>query len=91
MVRISGNEYIVFIIRIRPVPREIQGAEPVWRGEVEYLDASMNTSRKAFFKSLEEIILFIRPVLQEMGMETAGPSPGRRCLINSIRTFLSRL
>src|SRR5687768_7428088 len=60
------NENQVFIVRIRALPREIPGARPLWRGEIEQL----NTGRKAFLKGLEEIMHFIQPVLEEMGMET---------------------
>ena len=69
MAGIPGNDNQVFIIRIRVVPREIQGEAPVLRGEIEHL----NTTRRAFLKNLNEIILFIQPVLEEMGLESTGP------------------
>ncbi len=61
IVFLPGSNNQVFVIRIRAEPREIQGAPPIWRGEIEHL----NTGRKAFFKDLEEIILFIRPVFMD--------------------------
>jgi hypothetical protein len=84
-VGIPGSDNQIFIIRIRAVHREIQGAVPVWRGEIEHL----NTGRKAFLKALTEIIPFIRPVLEEMGIETSDQVVGNLNWLAHLKTFLS--
>jgi len=63
------NQNQIFVIRVRSEPREIQGAPLVWRVEIEHL----NTSKKIFIKDLKEFVLFIQPILEEMGLQTAGP------------------
>ncbi len=54
----------VFIVRIWREPREIEGELPEWRGEIE----SIQTGEQRYLKSLDEIIIFIKPFLEKMGV-----------------------
>lgn len=53
-----------FIIRIWREPREIEGALPEWRGVIE----STHDNQRRYLKSLDEIIAFIAPYLDKMGV-----------------------
>jgi hypothetical protein len=63
-VCIPGNEYQIFVIRIRFIPQQTLGTALIWRGEIEHL----NTGRKMYVKNLEEIVMFIKLVVEEMGL-----------------------
>jgi hypothetical protein len=54
-----------FLVRIRLETRELQNAEPVWRGDIEHIKTGTHT----YFDHLDEIAVFLRPYLEEMGTE----------------------
>jgi hypothetical protein len=55
----------IFILRIWREPREIEGATPLWRGVITHLA----DGEKAYFKSLDKMVDFILPYLEEMGVQ----------------------
>jgi hypothetical protein len=55
----------VFIIRIWCETREVKGAAPAWRGAIECVE---NGERRSV-KNLDEIVSFIAPYLEKMGMQ----------------------
>lgn len=55
----------VFIIRIWREPREIEGALPEWRGVIE----STHDNQRRYLKGLDEIITFILPYMEKMGVK----------------------
>lgn len=57
----------VFIVRIWREMREIKGAWPEWRGEIECVDSG----EQRYLKSLDEITAFIAPYLTKMGVKLA--------------------
>jgi hypothetical protein len=63
-----------FIVRIWPEPREIEGAAPQWRGKIEN---AANPREQRSLKDLDEIISFITPYLQKMGVEVSRPRKWR--------------
>lgn len=54
----------VFIIRIWREGRDIEGASPAWRGEIE----STQTGERRYLKNLDDILAFIAPYLERMGV-----------------------
>jgi hypothetical protein len=82
-----GSDNQVFIVRIRIVPREMPGKAPIWRGEIEQL----SSSRKAFLKNLNEIISFIQPVLEEMGVEETGPPAALSKWLKAVIGFITSI
>lgn len=79
---LSGDDTHVFIVRIWREPRELPGAQPVWRGSIEHLP----TNARRYFVDLDDIVDFIAPYLETMGVRSAGRRWGRGCL-----TWLRRL
>lgn len=63
-MNLPENNRQVFIVRIWREPREIEGALPEWRGVIE----SNQDNQRRYLKSLDEIIEFIFPYLQKMGV-----------------------
>jgi hypothetical protein len=63
-----------FIVRIWPEPREIEGAPLQWRGKIEN---AANPREQRSLKDLDEIISFITPYLQKMGVEVSRPRKWR--------------
>lgn len=59
------NNRHVFIVRIWREPREVEGALPEWRGVIE----STQDNQRRYLKSLDEIIAFIFPYLEKMGVK----------------------
>ena len=59
------NNRQVFIVRIWREPREIEGALPEWRGVIE----SIHDNRRSYIKSLGEVVTFILPYLESMGVK----------------------
>lgn len=55
----------VFILRIWREGREIEGAEPVWRGVIEHVPSG----ERRYLGDLDEIPPFIRPYLEEGGVK----------------------
>ena len=53
-----------FIVRIWLEPRDLEGAEPQLRGEIEHVPSS----ERRYLKDLSEIAFFIAPYLGEMGV-----------------------
>ena len=49
-----------FLIRVWLEPREIPGAEPEWRVRIEHVQ----TGRYAFFRNLDDVVMFIRSFTQ---------------------------
>jgi hypothetical protein len=64
-MNLPENNRRVFIIRIWREPREIEGAQPEWRGVIE----SAYDDQRRYLKSLDEIITFILPYLDKMGVK----------------------
>jgi hypothetical protein len=64
-MNLPENNRWVFIIRIWREPREIEGALPEWRGVIE----STHDNQRRYLKSLDEIIGFILPYLEKMGVK----------------------
>jgi hypothetical protein len=64
-MNLPENNRRVFIIRIWREPREIEGAQPEWRGVIE----SAYDDQRRYLKSLDEIIAFILPYLDKMGVK----------------------
>ncbi|MCB9076744.1 MAG: hypothetical protein H6631_04080 [Anaerolineaceae bacterium] len=62
---VSEHKRQGFIIRIWYEPREIEGAPPQWRGSIE----STQEGDRQYIKSLDEIVNFILPYLEKMGVE----------------------
>lgn len=54
----------VFIIRVWAEPREIDGAEPLWRGVIEHVPS--RTQR--YITRLDDVSGFIAPYLDAMGI-----------------------
>ena len=54
-----------FIVRIWLEPRELRGAPPVWRGEIEHATSQV----RHFFTDLDKIAEFIRPYLAGLGID----------------------
>lgn len=55
----------VFVIRIWRERRELQEIPPEWRGEIECI----GSGERRYLKSLDEIIAFIAPYLEQMGVK----------------------
>ena len=66
MMSIAQKNTHVFIVRIWVEPREIEGANPEMRGVVEH----MESGSKYYFKNLYELLFYLAPHLEEMGVET---------------------
>jgi hypothetical protein len=60
---VSAAPKETFIVRITIIPREIQGAAPVWLGEI----CSVGDGKSRRLKHLHEILDFISHRLAEMG------------------------
>jgi hypothetical protein len=54
-----------FILRCWREPRELEEAEPVWRGEVEHVP----TGKHVYFKNFEELKQFLTSYLPEISDE----------------------
>jgi hypothetical protein len=54
----------VFTLRIWREPREVRSAKPKWRGVIIHLA----TGEKKYFESLDEILTFIVPFIEDMGV-----------------------
>ena len=63
-----------FIVRIWLEPRELKGASPEWRGEIEHV---ANGKRRGL-KDLDEIIPFIAHFLEEIGAKLSGHHKSRK-------------
>jgi len=70
-MNISEENTQVFIVRIWLEPREIEGADPLWRGMIQHLPSS----EQRYVKSLDEIVTFIAICLKAMGVKLEGRSP----------------
>ncbi|GIK41283.1 MAG: hypothetical protein BroJett011_51160 [Chloroflexota bacterium] len=55
----------VFILRIWREGREIEGAEPVWRGVIEHVPSG----ERRYLGDLDEVSDFIVPYLEAVGVE----------------------
>lgn len=76
----------VFIIRIWREARSTPEANPEWRGVIE----NVAKGKRAYFRDLEEIIDFIRPELEEMGVReenTARPRKFWRRILDFLDSF----
>lgn len=62
-----------FVVRVWLEPREIDGADPEWRGVIEHVPSGERRS----LKDLKEIKEFIAPYLQMMGVEFPQIQPAR--------------
>lgn len=62
---LSESSRQVFIIRIWREPREIDGALPEWRGAIE----CTYDNQQHYLKSLDEIVAFILPYLEKLGVK----------------------
>ncbi len=51
-----------FVLRCWREPRELEEAEPVWRGEVEHVP----TGKRIYFKNFEELKGFLASYLPEI-------------------------
>jgi hypothetical protein len=69
-VKKTENERHAFILRIWREPREIHGAAPQWRGKIEN---AANPREQRFLKDLGEIISFLSPYIERMGVEVSKP------------------
>jgi hypothetical protein len=54
-----------FILRCWREPRELEAAEPVWRGEVEHVP----TGKRVYFNNFEELKGFLASYLPEINAE----------------------
>lgn len=61
-----------FIVRIRIEPREVVGAEPIWRGVVE----DVATGERRYFQHMSSLVEFLSAYLRRMGIEHAGLEEG---------------
>lgn len=57
----------VFIVRIRREPREIPGTAPQWRGMIEYVGKTEETTSRQGLNGLADIMPFIVARLREVG------------------------
>jgi hypothetical protein len=64
-VTLFDNKTQVFIIRIWLEPREINGADPEWRGSIEQVPSG----ERHYLKQLEDIPVIVAPYLQRMGIK----------------------
>jgi hypothetical protein len=54
----------VFTLRLWREPREVKSAKPKWRGVIIHLASG----KKEYFENLEDILNFIVPFIEEMGV-----------------------
>lgn len=61
----------VFIVRIWLERRNIEGAPVEWRGVIERITPGNDRcgDEKRYVKSLDDVVAFIAPYLQEMGVK----------------------
>jgi hypothetical protein len=64
-----GEDPQVFIVRIWVEPREISGAEPIWRGYIE----NVPSGSRRYFQKTWDALLFILPYLEERGVKLGLP------------------
>ena len=80
-----GDNTHVFIMRIWREPREVEGAEPEWRGVVEYLA----TGDKSYFNSLDTLLAFL---VEKSGAQMQARSAQRpRQPLHWLRRLQARL
>ncbi|GAB4280622.1 MAG: hypothetical protein Kow0092_36230 [Deferrisomatales bacterium] len=60
----------VFIVRLWREPREIEGAEPLWRGVIE----EVRSGQRRYFDELEEIVGFIARCLGQAPPAASSPA-----------------
>jgi hypothetical protein len=65
-----------FIVRIWREPREFEGAPIIWRGVVIHV----SSGEERYIKELDEIITFIAPYLEQIGVELKPPGRLRQWL-----------
>jgi hypothetical protein len=65
-----------FIVRIWREPREFEGAPAIWRGVVTHV----SSGEDRYIKELDEVITFIAPYLEQIGVELKPPGPLRQWL-----------
>ena len=58
-----------FIVRVWLEPRELDGAEPEWRGEIEHV---ANGERRGL-KDLDDVTFFIALYLPDTGVKALRP------------------
>jgi hypothetical protein len=58
-----------FIIRIWIEPREIEDAEPIWRGVIEHV----GSGTRVYFDRLEQIVEHLLPYFEAMGVTVQQP------------------
>ena len=63
-----------FIVRIWLEPRELDGAEPEWRGEIEHV---VSGERRGL-KNLDEITPFMAHFLEKMDVNISGYHKSRK-------------
>jgi hypothetical protein len=59
-----------FIVRIWIEPREINGAEPIWRGVIEQVEGDA----RLHFDRLDKLCSYLAGFLESVGMKTSDPS-----------------
>jgi hypothetical protein len=64
MTPFSEENTYVFIVRLWREARAIESASLEWRGVVEHVPSGV----RHYLKDLNEIILFMRPYLERMGV-----------------------
>lgn len=74
----------VFIIRVWCEPREIKGAFPEFRGVIEHVP----DGKRRYVKKVEELVEFISPYLDQMGLRPGWRSRVKRG-IGNFKYFLS--
>ena len=60
-----------FIVRIRLESRELQHAEPLWRGVIEHIDIEDGKKNEApvYFDHLDEMMSYFARYLQKIGIK----------------------
>ena len=59
----------VFIVRLWVEPRELTGAPPIWRGELEHIASH----QRAFFQELNKLLELLQPYLASLLADQSKP------------------
>jgi len=69
-----------FIVRIWLEHRDIEDAEPIWRGEIEDLQAVRSKEKKTvYFDNLEQLPIYFAQQLQKIGIKINDHETSARC------------
>lgn len=63
------NHAAAFIVRVWLAPRELENAPVTWRGSIEHVASG----RVKYLTDLDEIVRFIQPSLEAMGVTFGSP------------------